>query len=114
MKVAVVARDLMIATRIADAGARAGIEVRRFDDPSQLPPSADLRLVLVDWGGRTPDWAEQLNAWRSREPASAPTRLILFGPHTDLAAHADARAAGLGPMWARSKLIAAIPSLLAP
>lgn len=104
----------MIVTRIADAGARAGIEVQRFDEPNQLPSSADLSLVLVDWGARYPGWAEQLKAWRSGGPASAQARLILFGPHTDLAAHADARAAGLGPMWARSKLIAEIPSLLAP
>ena len=112
MTVALVARDLMIATRIADAGARAGVDVERFDDPSHLPPSADLSLVLVDWGARTPEWAEQINAWRSRAPESARPRLILFGPHTDLAAHADARAAGLGPMWSRSKLIAEISSLL--
>jgi hypothetical protein len=110
--VAVVARDLMIATRIADAGARAGVEVRRFDDPSELSPPADLGLVLVDWGARGPHWADQLSAWRSREAASANPRLILFGPHTDLAAHADARVAGLGPMWARSKLLAELPVLL--
>ena len=39
-------------------------------------------------------------------------RLILFGPHTDLEAHADARAAGLGPMWARSKLVAELQALM--
>jgi hypothetical protein len=113
VRVAVVARDLMIATRIADAGKRVGVQVRRFDDPSLLPPPSEVSLVLVDWGARTSDWAERLNAWLSLEPASAQPRVILFGPHTDLAAHADARAAGLGPMWARSKLIAEIASLLA-
>jgi hypothetical protein len=40
------------------------------------------------------------------------SRVILFGPRTDLEAHAAARAAGLGPMWARSKVIAGLPSLL--
>jgi hypothetical protein len=39
--------------------------------------------------------------------------VVLFGPHTDLAAHAEARAAGLGPMLARSKLLADLPTLLA-
>ena len=39
-------------------------------------------------------------------------RVILFGRHTDLEAHADARAAGLGPMWARSKLVAELPQLM--
>jgi hypothetical protein len=112
--VALVARDLMIATRIADAGARVGAEVQRFDDPSRLPSRPEVSLLLVDWSARTPDWAAQLNAWRGGQPASAEPRLILFGPHTDLAAHAEARAAGLGPMWARSKLIAEIPSLLRP
>jgi len=110
--VALVARDLMIATRIADAGARAGIEVRRFDDPSRLPPGAELSLVLVAWDERRPDWGERLVEWHTGMPDSGPPRIVLFGPHTDLAAHAEARAVGLGPMWARSKLLSALPALL--
>jgi hypothetical protein len=110
--VAVVSRDLMIATRIADAGARAGVEVQRFDDPTQLPPSAEVSLLLVAWDERRPDWDERLVAWCGEAPQSAQTRVVLFGPHTDLAAHAEARASGLGPMWARSKLLADLPSLL--
>jgi hypothetical protein len=108
--VALVARDLMIATRVADAAARAGVEVRRFDDPSQLPPAGDFRVVLVAWDERRPDWAERLQAWCAAAPESA-TRLVLFGPHTDLDAHAAARAAGLGPVWARSKLVTEIETL---
>jgi hypothetical protein len=110
--VAVVARDLMIASRIADAGARAGVEVQRFDDPAHLPAAADVTLLLVAWDERRPDWGEGLLAWCADAPESASPRVILFGPHTDLAAHADARASGLGPMWARSKLLAELPSLL--
>ena len=113
MTVAVVARDLMIATRIADVGVRAGVEVLRFDDPAQLPAAAEVSLLLVAWDERGPDWGSGLLAWCASAPKSARPRVVLFGPHTDLAAHADARAAGLGPMWARSKLIAEIPSLLA-
>jgi hypothetical protein len=109
--VAVVSRDLMIATRIADAGARAGVEVQRYDDPAQLPPAAELSLLLVAWDERRPDWAEHLVAWCRNAPQSAQPRVVLFGPHTDLAAHAEARAAGLGPMWARSKLLANLPTL---
>jgi hypothetical protein len=111
--VAVVARDLMIATRIADAGAQAGVAVLRFDDPSQLPPAGEVSLVLVAWDERRPDWGSALLAWCASAPHSARSRVLLFGPHTDMAAHADARTAGLGPMWARSKLIAEMPSLLA-
>ena len=110
MTVAVVSRDLMIFTRIADAGVRAGVEVRRFDDPGQLPASG-VSLVLVAWDEREPDWGSGLLAWCASAPQSARPRVVLFGPHTDLAAHRDARTAGLGPMWARSKLIAALPSL---
>ena len=112
MTVAVVARDLMIATRIADAGAHAGIEVRRFDDPAQLPAAAEVSLLLVAWEERRPDWGSTLVEWCANAPHSARPHIVLFGPHTDLVAHADARAAGLGPMWARSKLIAELPSLL--
>lgn len=111
MTVAVLARDLMIATRIADAGARAGVEVRRYDDPSQLPPAAEVRLLLVDWSERRPDWGERLLAWCTNATQSATPRVVLFGPHTDLAGHAEARVIGLGPMWARSKLLADLPSL---
>jgi len=109
--VAVVSRDLMIATRIADAGARAGVDVQRFDDPSQLPAGSLVSLVLVAWDERRPDWGSSLAAWCVSAPQSAQPRVVLFGPHTDLAAHAEARASGLGPMWARSKLLADLPSL---
>lgn len=112
MTVAVVSRDLMIATRIADAGARAGVEVRRFDDPGQLPGDAELSLVLVAWDERQPDWGERLLAWSAAAPGSLAPRVLLFGPHTDLAAHAEARTSGLGPMWARSKLLAELPTLI--
>lgn len=112
MTVALVARDLMMATRVADAAARAGVELHRFDDPSQLPPAADVTLVLVAWDERRPDWGKRLLAW-STAPESATPRVVLFGPHTDLAAHAAARSAGLGPMWARSKLVAELETLLA-
>jgi hypothetical protein len=110
--VAVLARDLWIATRIADAGARAGVEVRRYDDPDEVPPVSDVRLLLVDWSERRPDWGDRLTAWCRDAPQTAQPRLILFGPHTDLAAHADARATGLGPMWARSKLVADLETLI--
>ena len=112
MTVALVARDLLIATRIADAGSRAGVELQRYDDPGQLPPAAELSLVLVAWDERRPDWGSALATWCASAPQSSQPRIILFGPHTDLAAHAEARAAGLGPMWARSKLLVGLPSLM--
>jgi hypothetical protein len=111
--VVLVGRDLLLGSRIADASARAGRELLRIDDPVDLPEASSVQLVLVDWAERRPAWGEQLSAWHASTPESQRPRLLLFGPHTDLPAHADARAAGLGPMLARSKLVADLPSLLA-
>ncbi|HET8776900.1 MAG TPA: hypothetical protein VFN76_04485 [Candidatus Limnocylindria bacterium] len=103
MKVAAVVRDLMLFSRIESAARVAGSELARVDAPSDIPADADL--VLVDWSAREPDWADALRV------LSGP-RVIVFGPHTDLEAHAAARDAGLGPMWARSRLMGQIARLL--
>lgn len=112
MTVVVLTRDLIIASRVHEAGARRGVVISRVDDPAGLPPASAVRLLLVDWGDRHPDWGESLVGWCATAPQSARPRVIVFGPHADLDAHAAARAAGLGPMWARSKLVAELPSLL--
>jgi len=104
MKVAAVISDLMLFSRIESAATAAGAILVRVDSPAELPD--DLDLVLVDWSARQADWADALRARTA-------TRVILFGQHTDLEAHAAARAAGLGPMWARSKLLASIAEILA-
>jgi len=111
--VILIGRDLLFGSRIVDAAARAGLELRRIDDPAGLPAASSVRMVLVDWSERRPWWGERLSAWSAEAPPAERPRLILFGPHTDLVAHADARAAGLGPMRARSKLVADLPSLMA-
>jgi hypothetical protein len=111
--VVLVGRDLLLGSRIADAAARAGRELLRIDDPADLPEASSVQLVLVDWAERRPTWGAQLSAWHDSAPEYDRPRLLLFGPHTDLPAHADARAAGLGPMLARSKLVADLPRLLA-
>ena len=103
MKVAAVVTDLMLYSRIESAARVAGVELARVDDPHHVPPDAEL--MLVDWSERGPDWAEALQPTPGR-------RIIVFGPHTDLEAHADARAAGVGPMWARSRLLGALPEVL--
>lgn len=105
MKVAAVVSDLMLFSRIESAARVAGAELARVDAPSDIPADADL--VLVDWSARDPDWAGALRAL----PGS---RVIVFGPHTDLDAHAAAREAGLGPMWARSRLLGKLQGLLDP
>jgi hypothetical protein len=102
MRAAVVVSDLMLFSRIESAASAAGTSLVRVDSPADLPD--DLDLVLVDWSARDTDWTDALRAARA-------SRFILFGPHTDLDAHASAREAALGPMWARSKLMAALPGL---
>jgi hypothetical protein len=105
MRVGAVIDDLMFFSRIDAAATAADADLVRASDPADLP--VDLDLVLVDWSARQPGWAETLRV--RTDP-----RLIVFGSHTDLAAHADARAAGVGPMWARSKLVADLGELLNP
>jgi hypothetical protein len=113
LTVALVSRDLLFASRIAGAADRAGVELVRVDDPARLPPPSAVSLVLVDWAERETGWSTALNLWCPRAPQSHEARIVLFGPHTDLEAHASAREAGLGPVWARSKLLLELPSLLA-
>lgn len=112
MTIVLLGRDLIVASRIFAAAARAGVDVLRLDDPDDLPLASEVRLLLVDWGDRRPGWSATLARWCADAPESASPRLVLFGPHTDLVAHADARAAGLGPMWARSKFLADLPTLI--
>ena len=102
MRVGAVIDDLMLYSRIAAAADDAGASLVRASAPCDLP--SELDLVLVDWSARSADWADALRA--------SGARVILFGRHTDLEAHADARAAGLGPMWARSKFVADLPRLV--
>lgn len=113
MTVALLARDLLIASRIAAAAERAHVSFTRVDDPKDLPSPTHVRLLLVDWGDRAPDWGERILGWCADAPESARPRILLFGPHVDLDAHAAARSAGLGPMRARSKLVADLDSLFA-
>jgi len=110
VRVAAVVRDLMFWSRIFEAGSRMGVDIIRLDSPADLPPPDQLDLVLVDWGYRSADWGEQLTQWLAS--TATPARTILFGPHTDIEAHAAARQAALGPMWARSKLLASLERLL--
>jgi DNA-binding NarL/FixJ family response regulator len=100
----------MLYSRIEAAASVAGAELLRTDDPAWVPVEPPPDLVLVDWASRADSWAATLRALRDAAPHA---RMILFGPHVDLAAHAAAREAGLGPMWARSRLLSTLPGLLA-
>lgn len=107
MNVAVVMTDLMFYSRIEAQALRAGARVTRLDSVDELAGEAGLDLVLVDWNERSDGWADVLTAL-----AAPSARIILFGRHTDLEAHDAARATGLGPMWARSRVLTRLPDLL--
>lgn len=112
MRVVYLGRDLMMGSRIAAAADATGASLVRVDHPDELPPPESVDLLLVDWSERAPSWGSALGKWCALAPGSAAPRLLLFGRHTDLAAHAEARSAGLGPMVARSKLVTSLPTLL--
>jgi hypothetical protein len=109
VRIAAITSDLMLFSRIDGAATGAGAELLRVQGPADLPPAASIDLVLVDWTDRTPTWGADLATWRGDRTV----RIIAYGPHTDLDAHAAARAAGLAPMWARSKLVSSLPNLVA-
>ena len=103
--------DLIAASRIESAISSAGGTLCRIETVADLPPADTVDLLVVDWGARRPDWGPALVRWRG---SGADPRVVLFGPHTDLDAHAEARVAGLGPMRARSAFFSALLRLLNP
>lgn len=105
MRVAAVMDDLMLFSRIDAAAASAGVSLVRASSPADLP--SDLDLVLVDWSQMGSGWTQTLTRLRD-----AGAHVVLFGRHTDIELHRAARDAGLGPMWARSKLVADLDQLL--
>jgi hypothetical protein len=111
--VVVLSRDLLIASRILSQAEAARREARMVVQPADLPSADEVDLLFVNWTDRDADWGARLHDWCAGAPASQQPRIILFGPHTDLEAHAAARDAGLGPMVARSKLIADLPIIMA-
>lgn len=106
-------RDLMTASRIESLVAGAGAIVMRVDAPDQLPHAGEVEVLVVDWGDREPGWGAAIAAWRDGAEEGRRPRIVLFGPHTDLASHRAARDTGLGPMRARSAFFANLPDLLA-
>ena len=103
MHVVVLVSDLITASRIESVVIRSEGTFDRIESPEALAAFAEADLLVVDWAAREPRWAAAISTWREGGPEPRP-RVILFGPHTDLEAHAEARASGLGPMLARSAL----------
>ncbi|MDQ3881311.1 MAG: hypothetical protein M3295_09610 [Chloroflexota bacterium] len=108
-----IVRDLMFAARIVDAADRAGAALQTVSAPDRLPPAGEVDLLLVDWNDRAGDWADRIRAWLdARAPDRPRPRVVLFGSHTDLEGHADARRRGIGPVLARSRFVHQLPEIL--
>lgn len=112
MRVVVLSRDLILASRILGQASAGGHDGELVADPSALPAAGTVDLLFVNWADRDDTWADTLTTWRDNAPRQGRPGLVLYGPHADLDAHTAARAADLGPMLARSKLVSELPSLL--
>lgn len=110
MTVLALVDDLLLGSRIEAAARAAGADYRRVASVDELPhPGDDGAVLFVAWDERAPGWAEGIAAWRASSPRS---RLVLFGPHTDVVGHRAAKEHGLGPVLARSKLVTSLPQLV--
>lgn len=113
MRVVALVRDLIALSRIDAAARAAGAELTSVDDPDRLPHPALVDVVVVDWAERGPEWGSVLAAWQQQGAAERRPRLVLFGPHVDLNAHAAAKRHGIGPVMARGKLFSSLDDILA-
>ena len=111
MRVCAVVSDLMFSARIVDAADRAGADLQIVREPSALPAAEDADLLLVDWSERRPEWGALLRHWIDSARGDRP-RLVLFGSHTDLPAHREAKASGIGPVMARSRFVAVLDAMM--
>jgi hypothetical protein len=112
VRVVAVVGDLIALSRIDAAARHAGASLTRVDGPDQIPPPAGVDLLLVNWDERKVGWGEAIAAWTRSAGAGRQPAIVLFGPHVDVAAHAEARRHGIGPVWGRGKLVAMLPRLL--
>ena len=102
VQVAVLADDLIWATRLADAvGAAGGLpkRVRRLSDLVAMLAGGSLSFVIVDLTARAYDGVEAI-----RSAASGGARVIAVGQHDDIATRKAALAAGAERVYAYRKL----------
>jgi hypothetical protein len=110
-RVAALVPDLITASKIESAVHATRGTFVRCDTVGELPNPGTIDLLVVDWGSRKDDWAADIVTWRG-STVGTPPRIVVFGPHTDLEAHAAARVSGLGPMRARSAVFTDVASWL--
>ncbi len=106
--------DLFFAPRVADIVRAHGGEPVVVDTPEAFVAAVDRHfphLALVELS--TPgDWETAIRRVKLR-PHTRQTPLYAFGSHTDAATLARARKAGADHAWARSRLLAELPAVVA-
>jgi hypothetical protein len=104
----VLVRDLMFSGRILAEARAAGVDVKVIRDPGQLENAAPAssRLMIADLN--LPGAIVAAAAWRQRSGGA----VVGFVSHVDGAAIAEARAAGIDQVLARSGFVQLLPSLL--
>jgi hypothetical protein len=112
LKVIVVSRDLLFASRIAAIAAEAGIREERVDEPAGVVPTHG-DVVVLEWDDRTPQWAPVVASWAAQgaDHQDGP-QVIAAVSHRDLDGIRAAKAAGVAHVVARSGLGALLHSLL--
>jgi hypothetical protein len=103
-------RDLLFASKISAAAQSAGVPLRILRDPAHLATTPG-HLLLVDLN--QPGATEAAGAWLAAATESNPRRVVGFVSHTDTAAIASARSAGLTEILARGTFVQLLPNLLA-
>lgn len=106
--VLVLARDLLISSRITTATKRLGVPVRLVRDPTSLDPATPARLLIVDLD--LEGSIDAAIAWSRVQGKGAAG----FVQHVNTDRIREARAAGVAPIIPRSRLEAALPELIGP
>ena len=114
LSIAVLTPDLFFAPRFADVIRLQGGDPLLVETPDALVDVVDAAfpvLVLVDLNAPG-DWEQAIRRLKLR-PHTRQIPLYAFGSHVETAALTAARRAGADHAWARSKLMAELPELVA-
>lgn len=106
--------DLFFAPRIADAVRALGGAPHIVETPAAFVDAVDATnpvLALVDLGAPG-DWASAIRRCKLR-PHTRRVPIYAFGSHVDAATLQAARRAGADHAWARSRMMAELPAVVA-
>ena len=106
--IVVLARDLLISSRITSTARRLGVSVKLLRDPAALLGDTEARLLIVDL-----DLEGSIAAavgWARASGHSAAG----FVQHVHAERIREAHQAGIKPIFPRSRLESALPELLGP